>query len=516
MVASTVRTANDTNDGTTDNMSDDNDFTIKSDQDGFTAPPEDAPEFVVDSPKGAVIIEDDATGSAGATSYTDEKTAPPPKEEIEQNRALYNRSPHVGHAVDVVLDWLLADGWNVTERRIRGTDQQMDEENVTGLRRLMRNSDIERKLNDFIENAAVEGHAFMELVVEDGKFNPRVLPYKRMHKKTDIYGEIDEYVLEPPDGGPEAEDADVYDPHEIAEFTFRQDPLERLGRSLIGRVSEQADILRDMEIDYARFVASKAYPPILWKLGTADEQWSENQIANWLDEVEKVEPDSSLAAPHDVEAEVVGTTSTSSSAGAMRLEETFRHHERRIVTGLGVPAVLANLDNKGASAEAVMPAFKRRIRRYQTLVSDAIEQQVVKPLFIQSVLGQSEVEEYEGLVPEFEFGEYSSSEKRLEVDKLIKLFNNGFLSREAFAERAGIDPEVELPSNGRLSDEIIPIIRELAGQGDKVQNPQGGRPTDTGGGAQSSGREASSTEEGTSGDQTDDDARPQQDPSESR
>lgn len=173
------------------------------------------------------------------------------------------------------------------------------------------------------------------------------------------------------------------------------------------------------------------------------------------------------------------------------------------------------MHNKGASAEAVMPAFKRRIRRYQTLIADAVEQQIIKPLFVESVLGQ-DIEEYEGLIPEFEFGEYSSAEKRLEVDKLIKLFNNGFLSREAFAERAGIDPEVELPSNGQLDEEIIPIIKELAGQGDQVQNPEGGRPTDTGGGAQSSGREATSTEEGTTGDETDNDARPQQDPGNAR
>jgi hypothetical protein len=492
----------------------DNLYFSDDDQGGFVDAPDDAPEYVTDSAKGAVIIDNDIQTS-GPTSYTGERTAPPPKDEIENNRTLYNTSPHVGHAVDVILDWLLADGWNLTAPNMRGVDTRVDDEDVTATRRLMRNSDFTRKFNDWIENAAVEGHAFMELVVQDGTFSPRVLPYKRMHKYTDVYGQVEKYILEPADGGPDAEDAAVYNPHEIAEFTFRQDPLEQLGRSLIGRVNEQADMLRDMEIDYARFVASKAYPPILWKLGTADEQWSEAQIANWLDEVEKVEPDSSLAAPHDVEAEVVGTTSTSSSAGAMRLEDTFRHHERRIVTGIGIPAVLANMDNKGASAEAVMPAFKRRIRRLQTMIADAVEQQIIKPLFVQSVNGQEDLAEYDGLIPEFEFGEYSSDEKRLEVDKLIKLFNNGMLNREAFAKRAGIDPDIELPTGEELTDEVIPIIRELAGQGDRVQNPEGGRPTDTGGGAQSAGREVTSREEG-SDDNSGDADRPEQAAGEAR
>jgi hypothetical protein len=481
---------------------------FSDDEQRFVDPPENSEEFVTDSAKGAVII-DNELDTSGPTSYVGERTAPPPKDEIENNRKLYNTDPHVGHAVDTVLDWLLADGWNLTLPNIRGFEDGVEEKDVTSTRKLMRNSDFDRKFNNWIENAAVEGHGFMELVVEEEMFKPRLLPYKRMHKHTDVYGEVEEYVLEPPDGGPDADDATVYTPDEIAEFTFSQNPLEQLGRSLIERVNEQADMLRDMEIDYSRFVASKAYPPILWKLGSEDSQWSEKQIGNWLDQVGKIEPDSSLAAPHDVEAEAVGTTSTNSSAGAMRLEDTFRHHERRIVTGLGVPAVLANMDNKGASAESVMPSFKRRIRRFQTLIADAVEQQIIKPLFVQSVKGQEDLDEYNGLVPEFEFGEYSSAEKRLEVDKLIKLFNNGMLTRDAFAKRAGIDPDIELPTNEELGEEVIPIIRELAGQGDRVQNPEGGRPTQTGGGAQTAGREVTSREEG-SGDNSGDSDRPEQ------
>lgn len=68
------------------------------------------------------------------------------------------------------------------------------------------------------------------------------------------------------------------------------------------------------------------------------------------------------------------------------------------------------------------------------------------------------------------------------------------LKREAFAERAGIDPEVELPSPEELSSEIIPLIQELAGSGDRTQNPDGGRPTSTGTGVESAGGEVSSRE----------------------
>jgi len=170
------------------------------------------------------------------------------------------------------------------------------------------------------------------------------------------------------------------------------------------------------------------------------------------------------------------------------------------------------MENKGGSAEVLMPAFKRRIRRYQSLIKQAVEEQIFRPLYVETVKG-TDIENYNGLIPEFEFGEHSSQEDRLNIDKLLKLFNNGFLTREAFAERAGIDPEQELPDDGTLNEEIVPLIRELAGQGDKVQNPNGGRPTDTGAGAQSSGREVTSRED-SSTDNSDNSDRPQQSPTE--
>jgi hypothetical protein len=262
-------------------------------------------------------------------------------------------------------------------------------------------------------------------------------------------------------------------------------------------------MLRDMEIDYARFVATKAYPPIIWNCGTEDEKWTEEQIEGWLDTVESIEPDSMIAAPHDVDHDVVGVTSTSSTAGAMRLEETFKHFERRIVTGLGVPAILMNMDSDGGS-EAVMPSFKRRVKRLRNIIKEAVENQILESIVNNSLEGNGDP------VPEFGFGEHSSAEKRLEVDKLIKLFNNGFLTREAFAERAGIDSEQELPTEGEL-ERVVAVIEQLSGQGDNIQNPEGGSPSETGGGANSAGEEVTSRQKP---EEVDEDSRPRQAPTE--
>ncbi len=468
----------------------------------FVDPPDERQDFAADSPKG--VIKEKDSGSAG--SFEGPRSSEPPKDEIEDHRDIARTDAHVHESLQTLVDWICGDGFNISPRHISGVNgsggtssgatANVDEsklaqqQQVPSLRLLIHNSEFGRVYNQWVEYAVQDGHAFMELVVEEERFRPRLLPTERMHKKTDEFGFVTQYALEPPGGGsPDDDDATKYDPHEVAELWFTKDPTEDFGRSFVEPVKEQADMLRDMEFDYARFVATKAYPPILWTLGTEEEQWSEDQIQGWLDTVEEIEPDSMLAAPHDVNHDTVGVTSTSSSAGAMKLEGTFKHLEDRIVTGLGVPSILLNMEGGSGEATAAMPAFKRRIKRLQNVVKSAVEQQIFKSLLVESSL-----EDFDGVVPEFEFGEHSNSEKRLEIDKLIKLYQTGMLTREAFAERAGIDPEVELPSPDELTGEIIPLITALAGTGDRAQNPDGGSPTDTGTGVESAGGEVKSRE----------------------
>jgi hypothetical protein len=422
-----------------------------------------------------------------------------------------------------LVDWIVGDGWNIASRSYSaaqedgvganpdgqtseegssnlpdqtGGDGQGQMSDVAKLRRLLEASSFWKVFVDWVIYAAIDGHAFMELVVEEGQFKPKLLPTKRMSRKEDKYGELQFYELETPEGGSASGGSSGasgtngirYKPHEVAELTFLKHPRDDFGRSLIEPISEQADMLRDMEIDYARFIATKAYPPILWKLGDEDHNWTEDQVEGWMDNVESIGPDTMLAAPHDVETDIVGTTSTNSTAGAMRLEETFQHFQNRVVTGLGVPRVLMNMDAGGqGETTTAMPSFKRRVSRLQTRVKNAVESQIIMSL----LTGTAGLDaDFQGTVPEFQFGEHSSAEKRLEIDKLLNLFNNGLLTPEAFAERAGIDPE-EVPDLWNAGNHLE-NLRALANKGDEVQNPSGGRPTDTEGGSESAGGEVTS------------------------
>lgn len=451
-------------------------------------------EFAADSPTAVVR----QGGGSGGTP----RPAQPPAQNILTYREIADTDPHVGEAIDTLVDYLVGAGFTIQPANIPGTDEEQTDEDIAEVKRLIETSSFDAELSSWVWHALVDGTGFLELVVENDKFRPKVLPTEDMEIQTDEFGNIQSFIQ----NGASGEEIE-FDPHEIAILRFHRHPDEDFGRSLVERVHEQADMLRDMEIDTARFVATKAYPPIVWKCGTEERPWTQNQIDNWLQEIENLEPESMLAVGHDVEHEVAGVTSTSSTAGAMRLEETFKHLMQRVATGLGVPSDLLNTDTlSGNELQAVMPKFDRRIQRYRDIIRNAVRYQIFP-----SVISDSRAIEFNEVPPQFEFGKHSSEEERLEADLAIRLVNNNLLTFEAAAKRLGIDPETELPDNVQDIDgeEQLRLLQVLSGAGDNIQNPDGGRPTDTGGGTQSAGREAQ-TREDPSSDNSGSNDRPQQ------
>jgi hypothetical protein len=451
-------------------------------------------EFSVDSTKAAI-----KSGGGAGSEPTPEDA---PQSDIREHRAIADQDPHIAEAISTLVDYLVGSGIFVTPANIPYTDQEQTNEDIADFKLLIEKSEFETVLYEWVWHALVDGTGFLEIVVEDDVFKPKLLPTQDMSIQRNEFGDVIGYELENSGGGSAIE----YDPYDVAELKFHKHPGDDFGHSLIERCREQANFLRDMEIDLSRFISTKAYPPVLWTLGSEERPWNQKQIDDWLETVENIEPDSMLAVGHDVEHDVVGTSSTSGSAGMLNLDSTFQHLQKRIAAGLGVPAFLLNMDMEASrnSTVALMPKFDRRVQRYRSIIKQSIRYQI----FV-SILGESSPENYDELPPGLEFGEHSSDEERLETDEAIKLFNEGFLTREAFAERVGIDPEKELPDDSEL-EEIMGILQQLRGAGDNIQNPNGGAPTDTGGGTDSAGQEVDSRDN-PENDTSDNDQRPQSD-----
>lgn len=449
-------------------------------------------EFAAGSPQA--IISQSAGGGGGG-----DRPAQAPAQRIEDFRLIYDTDPIVGEAIDTLVDYILAGGFNIEPANIVGVDEEQTDEDIAPLKLLIENSRFESVLRSFVKHAFVDGTAMMELVVEDDHFKPKLMPTEEMEISYNEFGRVEEFIQKPSGG-----DDVPFDPHEVMMWQPSAHPKDEFGTSLVARIEEQADMLRDMELDTARFVATKAYPPIVWQCGTEERPWSQNQIDTWLEEIQDLEPDSMLAVGHDVDHDVAGATSTSSTAGAMRLEPVFEHLMTRIATGIGVPADLMNIDT--LSGNALQVALQKFDRRVQTYRNELV--QVIRYQLFPSVLEDATAAEFDGIPPEFEFGEHSSEEERLDARTALNLLNNMMLTPEAAAKRMGIDPETELPEEWQTGD-LLELLLTLRGTGDNIQNPEGGRPTDTEGGAQSPGREAT-TRENPDDDNSGERDRPQQ------
>jgi hypothetical protein len=415
----------------------------------------------------------------------------PPTKKIKNSRNLVDNDPHLAEGIGTLVDYLVGEGVFVGPRNIPYTDAQLTSQDIAKLRELVETSRFNVELTNWVRHALIDGTSYLEINWDEKKvFKPRLLPPERMQIQTNKFGDVTGYIMDS-----EGEKGEVkFEKYDVAHLGFWKHPEDDYFQPITDRVDEQVDILRDMEIDLARFVATKAFPPILWKLGSEESEWNSAEIQGWMDEVAQIEPESMLVGPHDVEAESVAANENSSGSGggALHLQPTFEHFEKRITTGLGLPSLLLNGSSDGQSGDvAKMPKFDRRIQRLRTTIRDAIENQILRSLYYHPNAKKNEGK----IVPKIEFGTHSSEEERLEVDNALKLFNNGFLNREAFAERVGIDPEVEMPSKSELQSEIIPIIQQLAQKGDNIQNSEGGSPTDSGGGAESAGGEVKKRQE---------------------
>lgn len=424
----------------------------------------------------------------------------PPERRINEMRTIYKSDSHVGEAVDTLVDYLVGSGYNIEPRNVPYTDTDQTNEDISELKSLIELSDFGERLIEWVRRAVIDGTAFLELVwdAETNEFRPVLLPALKMEIIPDEYGNDAGYVLETEGDGENPE----YGLYDVAVLRFHREPGEMWGHSFIERAQENADMLRDMEIDLARFISTKAYPPILWKLGDIANgvRWSEPEIQGWLDEVENIEPDSMLAVGDDVDHDVVGTTSTSQSAGVLNLDSTFNHLQNRVATGLGLPAFLINVSSDVGRNDSVtqMPKFDRRIQKLRVYIQNAVENQIFR-----SIMGHPDPEAYTEMLPRFEFGEHSSEEERLETDEALKLLNNGVLKIEAFAERVGLDPERDIPDFWFQMDHLE-VLEKLAGLGDDIQNPEGGRPSDTEGGTESAGGEAKTRQNPEKSTDTDD------------
>jgi len=122
--------------------------------------------FALDSPK-AVMRQ--SGGSDGRPQPVDA-----PEQDIRQHRAIADQDPHVGEAIHTLVDYLVGSGFNIKPANVPYTDQEQTDEDISDFKLLVETSNFNTVLGEWVWHALVDGTAFVEIVVEDDVFKPKV------------------------------------------------------------------------------------------------------------------------------------------------------------------------------------------------------------------------------------------------------------------------------------------------------------------------------------------------------
>jgi len=382
----------------------------------------------------AAITGDDEYGSGTAVvmGKSAKDTKERPKADFKELESVYRGDPIVAAGIDYTVSFTV--GSDVTFRFVdpRGTEVEQDD-----FRRILRRSRPKSLLRLITKDMMVYGNAYVELVKLGDKIVrlQNVNPYK-MRVSRDVNGDVLEYIQEIGDN--EAEYTH-WTPQELIHFKNREITGKPYGISDIEPILEAAEILRDMGIDLANFISNKAYPPIVWKLGTSEKPWGKTDIKKWGQARAEPEAGDQISVSGDVTAEVVGV-----SKQTLNISDYLQYYAASIVSGLRIPASFVSLlsDLSPFTGEQQKHAYRRRINDLQTYISEVLEISAFDEIVVTNGYGNIECQIIWTL--------QDDEDERVRVNNIIQLKQNGIISSTEARLGTGFDEEV----NGTLPEPI--------------------------------------------------------------
>ena len=341
--------------------------------------------------------------------------------------SIFRTDPLVGACIEFTKSFIIGAGLKVTLVDLDGNEVVVPEFND-----IIRRSKTRTITSMFILDALVDGTGYFEkLMSKDGneinKFN--VVPARTMVVYRDQKGEIEKYVQEL---GDSEDDYVEFKPSEIVAYRNRALSGSAYGRSDVEPVTEASEILRDMTIDLANFISTKAYAPIVWKLGTSEMPWSKPEVDAWAADREDVEPGDQISVQGDVSSEVVGV---GDNAFDVRPYLTF--FASMVVSGLRVPATLTSVitDIGQFTADSQSNAYARRINDIRTELSELLEVELFDYIVKYNGYGDN-------LRSKVEWLRHDNESVRLEVNNAVQLVQNSIISPEEARMKLNYDQEV--------------------------------------------------------------------------
>lgn len=352
---------------------------------------------------------------------------------------LYETDAIFGAGIDAIVDYVAGAGITVKFCDSTKDGEEVDKWDVPDAWQAVRRSKMNRLAKLYIKDALLNGTAYAELVRTNGPdtevFKVANIPPGKVRVRRDEHMVPLEYIQEI--GGTNdvkfrVEDVVVYKFHEVTGKAY--------GCSTALRVIESCNILRNMGLDLAEFVGTKAFPPLLWILGTAEKPWDPRDVMKFVAERETVDPGTQIGVAGDVACEAVGVKDAT-----LDVSDPMNFFASEIVNGMQLPSALSTVIKVSNQfvAETQMTAFKIFVDSIRTDLRELFELDMVDKILVS--YGKPT------LYSEVVFEPHSAEEERVDVNNVIQLLNSKLYTIEYALKKLG-DP-VEEAQRGTIAQD---------------------------------------------------------------
>lgn len=400
----------------------------------------------------SIIKEDDKSGKQKsvypplATTTSSQRTYErPPDTNYDKWVELYETDPIFGAAIDNEVDYIAGMGVTVKFHSLSKKGDEVSIFEAPEVVRAMRLSKVNKLIKMQIKDAILGGDGYLEIVrTKSGNIKAPVykavnIPPGKMRVLRDEHMNVLSYKQEV--GGT---DEPEFKPENIVHYKFHEVTGKGYGCATARRVIEASNILRNIGLDLAEFVGTKAFPPLLWILGSPEKPWDADDVAAFMAERTSVNPGDQIGVAGDIDAKPVGVADA-----ALDVSKPMNFFASEIINGMQLPSALSTVIEVSNQfvAETQMAAFDIFINSVRNDLKELLEVE----LFDEMLTSHG----YDDLYSEVIFEKHNWEKERVDVNNIIQLLNSKLYSVEYALHKLG-DP-VDEAQRGRIINDDITV-----------------------------------------------------------
>jgi len=277
----------------------------------------------------------------------------------------------------------------------------------------MKNSNFTVKIREWIREGLIKGNGFLEIDLKEAKI--RVINANNMYVRRNTKGEVLEY-------NQYLGDMSRFTPNSRKLITFKENQIAHLPINYIsdeaygwGIIMPNERLIENMiknEQDLHKLISRKAGAPIHVKFGQPGEAVSKTSIDDMSSKLQYMTNRTEWVTDGNTEMKVIDFGQV-----GQNLTDCWLQDFRELIAGMDVPEVLLNSGqlNEGI-AKVQLAGWQRKIRSYQDLIEDIINNKIIKPYLEENGMSGEEVD--------FIWNLPGEEEKNLKLTTLNTLLGN--------------------------------------------------------------------------------------------